>query len=186
MAGRHTKLTPERQKNICDALRLGLPKTTSVEKLGIRFQTYLNWIEAGEAALNGELNEDGEPVKDKIYADFYLATMQAEAQAEAQYATVLAKAAIGIDEITTRTTTRTLYEIETTKQYHEGKLVGVTTRKVPKQYTDVDITKTNTVDWRAAESWLKRQRRRGWGDNQDVTSDGEAVKAYIGVNLEDV
>ena len=35
-------------------------------------------------------------------------------------------------------------------------------------------------DWKAAESWLRRRRRADWGDNVDVTSGGEKVKAYIG------
>lgn len=34
----------------------------------------------------------------------------------------------------------------------------------------------NKGEWRASLEWLRRMRRRTWGDNVDVTSGGEAVK----------
>lgn len=35
-------------------------------------------------------------------------------------------------------------------------------------------TAWNGVDWRAAESWLKRRRREEWGDNTAIRADREA------------
>jgi hypothetical protein len=37
-------------------------------------------------------------------------------------------------------------------------------------------TKTEPGDWRAAESWLKRRRRKEWGDNVAVTADRRAAE----------
>ena len=37
-------------------------------------------------------------------------------------------------------------------------------------------------DWKAAEAYLKKRDRANWGDNVDVTSGGERIKGYIGIN----
>ena len=37
-------------------------------------------------------------------------------------------------------------------------------------------------DWKAAEAYLRRRDRANWGDNVDVTSGGERIKGYIGIN----
>ncbi len=65
--GRPTKLTPEVQQTICDALERGEVHVHAAEHGGISEATYYNWIRKGEEG-------------DKEYVEFLLATMRAEAE----------------------------------------------------------------------------------------------------------
>jgi len=48
--GRPTKLSPEVQERICDALLRGNNRVASAAVGGVTYKTFLNWIHRGEAA----------------------------------------------------------------------------------------------------------------------------------------
>lgn len=70
MAGQPTKLNPETQRRICDAISAGNYYEAACAYGGVTYQTLLNWLSRGEAARSG------------IYFDFFCAVKKAEADAE--------------------------------------------------------------------------------------------------------
>ena len=54
MAGRKTKLTPERQEKILDCVRIGMSNKAAAQMAGISEKTLYNWIECGVVAGRGE------------------------------------------------------------------------------------------------------------------------------------
>ena len=70
MAGRPSKLTPERKANLIGAIRKGSYLKAACRLAGITEQTFYNWMERGEKAKKGE------------YFEFFEAARDAEAQAE--------------------------------------------------------------------------------------------------------
>lgn len=79
--GRPSKLTPERQKRIVDAIRAGNYVETAAEYAGIGKTTFYRWMEQGEQASHG------------IYREFRDAVMRARAEAEARSVALIQKAA---------------------------------------------------------------------------------------------
>ncbi len=67
--GRPAKLTEEAQKAIVEAIGSGSFDYIAAEAAGITARSFRNWMERGEQATSGK------------YHDFYLAVMQARAQA---------------------------------------------------------------------------------------------------------
>ena len=53
MAGRKTKLTPERQEKILDCVRIGMSNRAAAQVAGISEKTLYNWIECGEKDTSG-------------------------------------------------------------------------------------------------------------------------------------
>ena len=53
MAGRKTKLTPERQEKILDCVRIGMSNRAAAQVAGISEKTLYNWIECGEKDASG-------------------------------------------------------------------------------------------------------------------------------------
>lgn len=70
---RPTKLTPEIQTRVCDLIRACVPKRTACRCVGINRSTLADWMKRGE---------DGDPV----YADFFAAMDQADAESESTLA----------------------------------------------------------------------------------------------------
>jgi transcriptional regulator with XRE-family HTH domain len=70
--GQPTKLTPEVQNDIVEALEHGMHQESAATRAGITKQTYYNWLERGR-------NEPG-----SIYADFLDAVEKARARPEAE------------------------------------------------------------------------------------------------------
>ena len=62
-AGRKTKLDEKRLKKVVDGITAGLPYDTACALAGITYQTFLNWMRAGEAAESGKFFEFFEEVK---------------------------------------------------------------------------------------------------------------------------
>jgi hypothetical protein len=79
--GRRSKLTPERQARICEALRAGNTKAAAAAYGGIDISTYHRWVERGEAASSG------------AYRDFCDAVKEAEAACEIRNVALIQKAA---------------------------------------------------------------------------------------------
>jgi hypothetical protein len=67
---RNSKLTDERQAAICDALAIGVPRSTAAQAAGITERTLYHWLERGEAATRGK------------HFQFFQAVQAAENQAE--------------------------------------------------------------------------------------------------------
>ncbi len=61
--GRKTKLNDARVKKVVDGISAGLPYDTACALAGITYQTFLNWMRAGEAAESGKFFEFFEEVK---------------------------------------------------------------------------------------------------------------------------
>ena len=61
--GRKTKLDEKRLKKVVDGITAGLPYDTACALAGITYQTFLNWMRAGEAAGSGKFFEFFEEVK---------------------------------------------------------------------------------------------------------------------------
>ena len=80
MAGRNTKLTPETQALICNAIRAGNYNVVAAEYGGINEKTFYAWMKQGEAAKSG------------IYYEFCKAVKKAEADAETQRIARISKA----------------------------------------------------------------------------------------------
>lgn len=79
--GRPTKLTPKLQDDICLRLRAGNTRVASVESCGVRYQSFLNWLERGKEAGAG------------LYFEFFEAVKKAEADAEVVKVAIISKAA---------------------------------------------------------------------------------------------
>ena len=79
-AGRPSKLTPERQKKLVDAIRAGNYYETACTYAGIEYQTFRNWMTAGEQATRGK------------YFGFFEAITRAEAEAESRAVALWQKA----------------------------------------------------------------------------------------------
>ena len=61
--GRKTKLDEKRLKKVVEGITAGLPYDTACALAGITYQTFLNWMRAGEAAESGKFFEFFEEVK---------------------------------------------------------------------------------------------------------------------------
>ncbi len=57
MAGRKTKLTPDRQEKILDCVRIGMSNRAAAQVAGISEKTLYNWIECGEKDTSGPFFE---------------------------------------------------------------------------------------------------------------------------------
>jgi len=61
--GRPSKLTPEVQKRITDAIRVGATYELAAQYGGIAYNTFNEWMKAGETATSGKNRELYEDVK---------------------------------------------------------------------------------------------------------------------------
>ena len=78
--GRPTKLTPETQKSICDAIRAGNYQDVAAQYAGITAATFYNWMVKGEAGK-------------KSYLEFFDAVKKAQADAEVRNVAIIGQAA---------------------------------------------------------------------------------------------
>ena len=80
-SGRPTKLTPEVQAKICEAIRAGNYIETAAAFAGIRKSTLYDWLRRGQRASHG------------LYRSFSEAVEKAQADTEARDVALIAKAA---------------------------------------------------------------------------------------------
>lgn len=132
VTGRPTKLTPERQAKIVDLVRKGNYFITACQATGIGKSTFLNWLERGELEQN---NGGG------IYSDFLLAVKKAEADAEAELASMIRETALekrewlpGMTFLERRHPERWGRKDRSTIQIEEHKTITITTVEVVKDY----------------------------------------------------
>lgn len=79
--GRPTKLTPETQKRIVDGIRMGATYELASQYGGVAYNTFNEWMKAGEGAQSGR------------YRDFYEAVKKAEGEAAIGWLAKIEKAA---------------------------------------------------------------------------------------------
>jgi transposase len=82
MAGRATKLTPETQERIVEALRAGNYQDAAAAYAGISDSTFHNWLNRGKE--EAQRISDGEKAnpKEAIYLEFFAAVEKARSEAE--------------------------------------------------------------------------------------------------------
>ena len=80
MAGRKTKLAPERQDKIVQAIRAGNYANVAAAYAGIGESTFYEWIQRGEKAQSG------------LYSEFAEAVKRAEAEAEVHAVAIIRRA----------------------------------------------------------------------------------------------
>jgi hypothetical protein len=80
--GRNTKLTPETQKRITDAIRVGATYELAAQYGGIAYNTFNEWMKAGAAAPSGK------------HREFYEAVKIAEGETAVRWLAVIDKAAV--------------------------------------------------------------------------------------------
>lgn len=78
---RPTKLTPETSAAIVTALTIGATRKDAAGAAGVEYQTFLNWMQRGEASKSG------------IYFEFFESCTAAEYKARLGYLKTIAKAA---------------------------------------------------------------------------------------------
>lgn len=78
---RKSKLTPETQKRITDAIRVGATYELAAQYGGVAYNTFNEWMKAGEAADTGNKRE------------FYDAVKSAEGEAAIKWLAVIDRAA---------------------------------------------------------------------------------------------
>lgn len=83
--GRSTKLNPQVQSRICEALGAGTTRRAAARHGGIDEDTMLEWIRRGEGRDHRR--------KTPVFAAFAAAIKDAEAEAEVQYVNVIQNAA---------------------------------------------------------------------------------------------
>lgn len=83
--GRPTKLTPEVQERICDALRKGCTRRAAAAYAGISEDTLYNWIARGEGRAKSPPREE--------FTRFSEAVKRAESEAEKRYTEIIYRAA---------------------------------------------------------------------------------------------
>lgn len=85
MAGRRSKLTPERKQKLVDALKGGNYRQTAALYAGIGVSTFYRWLEIGEADLERD--------KQSPERELLEAVKEAEAQAEIAAIALISRAA---------------------------------------------------------------------------------------------
>lgn len=93
--GRPTKLSPEKQKQLADALSIGLPVQFAAALIGINRDTFYEWMSRGARAVD-EVGEDGTIGKeDRQYVEFSDTIKKAIAQEILSELAVISRAATG-------------------------------------------------------------------------------------------
>ena len=140
VTGRPTKLTPDVQKRLCDALRAGNTRQAAAAYAGVHRSQFYRWLERGEKAKRGK------------FRDFRDTATRAENAAEVRCVAVLQKAAQGwpVKKTTTKTSKKIIGRDEA------GNPVYATE-------TSTTVVEYTEYDWRAALEWLQRRYPKEWG-----------------------
>lgn len=157
MAGRPTKLTEKVFNAIVKSVRNGNYFSTACEAAGVSELRGLEWIRRGE--------DRDRRVSTKLYAKFAKEIRIAKAKAEEDHVSVLQKAAMGWEEVTTK------QDVDPTKKDQQGK---------PK-IQSIEIKRVKKFDWRASLAYLGRTKKAKWGDRSD--DDGDDTNEPKIINL---
>lgn len=83
--GAPTKLTPEREKVICDALRQGMPYSQACQLAGINYSSFRNWIIQAK-------RDEADGIDDSRHVKFFRAVQKAEAERTLEAVALIRKA----------------------------------------------------------------------------------------------
>lgn len=152
MAGRKSKYTPERVKQITDALSAGATHEDAYTVAGIGHDTFYRWI--------------------NTKPEFSEAVTYAESRAHLAAVYAIRYAIQGHDESNTTTETHTETRLRRGK---EGEQVPYEhTRTVRK-----DFRAAVAPDWRAAIDYLKRRDPEHWSDKINITLEGDLTAEFV-------
>lgn len=162
--GRPTKLTPEVQAKIIQALEAGATVQASCDFVGIHKATYYDWLIRGEAERtrrenNGIKEGTKQWVAEQIYLDFSDAATRAQASGLVN-ASIQFRAGMNASKsVTDTTTTKKETRLRTVKR------ADGTSEQVPYEHTTTEQRKAVTHipgDWRAAMEYLARRDPENW------------------------
>ena len=139
MAGRKTKLTPERQEKILKCVRAGMTYKAAAESAGIALETLCRWIARGEKAESG------------LFHEFYESLQEALADFEWVHLENIERSALKESKITRQTVRYEVGEI-LNGQLKDGKVKYATT-----------ATKSRPRNWKRSAWLLARRLPERWG-----------------------
>ena len=138
MAGRKTKLTPERQEKILKCVRAGMTYKAAAESAGIALETLCRWIARGK-------------VESGLFHEFYESVQEALADFEWVHLKNIERSALGESKITRQTVKYKGGEI-LNGQLKDGKVKYATT-----------ATKSRPRNWKRSAWLLARRFPDRWG-----------------------
>ena len=151
MAGRKTKLTPERQEKILKCVRAGMTYKAAAESAGIALETLCRWIARGEKAESG------------LFHEFYESVQEALADFEWVHLENIERSALKESKITRQTVRYEVGEI-LNGQLKDGKVKYATT-----------ATKSRPRNWKRSAWLLARRFPDRWGPRaRGEAHEGEA------------
>ena len=151
MAGRKTKLTPERQEKILKCVRAGMTYKAAAESAGIALETLCRWIARGEKAESG------------LFHEFYESVQEALAHFEWVHLENIERSALKESKITRQTVRYEVGEI-LNGQLKDGKVKYATT-----------VTESRPRNWKRSAWLLARRFPDRWGPRvRGEAHEGEA------------
>jgi hypothetical protein len=165
--GRPTKYSPERAKAILLSIREANTLRASAEHGGISYQTFLNWMERGEAALS--LPDEERTKEDARFLEFFDSVTRAQAEAEVRLVAAIQAIAQPHETVTITEATKTIFRARKTR-HPDG-----TFTEEPTAFEEVTrtVTTKNEVDWRASAFLLERRFRGDWKETKDLRLQGD-------------
>jgi len=162
--GRPTKLTPEVQAKIIQALEAGATVQASCDFVGIHKATYYDWLIRGEAERtrrenNGIKEGTKQWVAEQIYLDFSDAATRAQASGLVN-ASIQFRAGMNPSKSVTNTTITTTETRLRTIKHDDGRVEQIPYDHVKSEQRQ-SITDT-PGDWRAAMEYLARRDPESW------------------------
>ena len=150
MAGRKTKLTPERQEKILKCVRAGMTYKAAAESAGIALETLCRWIARGK-------------VESGLFHEFYESVQEALADFEWVHLKNIERSALGESKLTRQTLRYEVGEI-LNGQLKDGKVKYATT-----------ATKSRPRNWKRSAWLLARRFPDRWGPRaKGAAHEGEA------------
>ncbi len=170
MAGRKSKLLPEIQSQLVEALSAGVTDAEACACAGVGLSTFYLWQQIGQACLD-DMPHDRKPKTprtQKPYVEFVEAITRARAEARVKAIRAFA-AGLEASEIS-----------ETISE-------SVTEIRLKKDGTPYDYTRnftrerklTQPADWRAGEAWLKRRDPENWSDKLSIRIDLKQLESLL-------
>lgn len=165
--GRPVLLNPEREKQLVEASRAGVPADIAAQHAGIGRTTFLDWCRRGrdEEAIREE--GGAHDPDEQAYYELWQKVVQARATAATRSVLLIQKVAGG-GQVTE----------ETTRRYRDPDNGS---------WVEENTVKRTAPEWRAAAWMLERQHRGHFGKEATLTIDGtggEPMAAGAGIDAD--